>query len=69
MTSMQPGNTGIDPRLSFADPLLDGLLLLCKLQGAPVSRASLSAGLPPAHHRLRHALLPRAAARAGLQAR
>ena len=44
MTSMEPGHTGIDPRLSFDDPLLDGLLILCKLHGATVSRASLSAG-------------------------
>jgi len=66
---MEPGNTGVDPRLSFDDPLLDGLLILCKLHGATVSRASLSAGLPMAHQRLSLDLLPRAAARAGLQAR
>jgi ATP-binding cassette subfamily C protein LapB len=69
VTSMEPGNTGVDPRLSFDDPLLDGLLILCKLHGATVSRASLSAGLPMAHQRLSLDLLPRAAARAGLQAR
>lgn len=69
MTSMEPGNTGVDPRLSFDDPLLDGLLILCKLHGATVSRASLSAGLPMAHQRLSLDLLSRAAARAGLQAR
>ena len=69
MTSMEPGNTGVDPRLSFDDPLLDGLLILCKLHGATVSRASLSAGLPMAHQRLSLDLLPRAAARASLQAR
>ena len=69
MTSMEPGNTGVDPRLSFDDPLLDGLLILCKLHGATVSRASLSAGLPMAHQRMSLDLLPRAAARAGLQAR
>ena len=69
MTSMEPGNTGVDPRLSFDDPLLDGLLILCKLHGATVSRASLSAGLPLNKQRLSLDLLPRAAARAGLQAR
>ncbi|WP_322614402.1 type I secretion system permease/ATPase [Pseudomonas sp. BIC9C] len=69
MTSMEPGNPGVDPRLSFDDPLLDGLLILCKLHGATVSRTSLSAGLPMAHQRLSLDLLPRAAARAGLQAR
>ncbi|KGU84441.1 type I secretion system permease/ATPase [Pseudomonas mediterranea] len=69
MTSMEPAIPGADPRLSFDDPLLDGLLILCKLHGATVSRASLSAGLPMAHQRLSLDLLPRAAARAGLQAR
>ncbi|MNO60103.1 Toxin RTX-I translocation ATP-binding protein [compost metagenome] len=67
MTSMQPA--ALDPRQSFDDPLLDGLLILCKLHGCTVSRASLSAGLPLAQQRLSQELLPRAAARAGLQAR
>src|SRR6186997_2379146 len=66
---METGNTGVDPRLSFDDPLLDGLLILCKLHGATVSRASLSAGLPLNKQRLSLDLLPRAAARASLQAR
>nr|WP_223194945.1 type I secretion system permease/ATPase [Pseudomonas sp. PSB18] len=66
---MEPAIPGADPRLSFDDPLLDGLLILCKLHGAAVSRASLSAGLPMAHQRLSLDLLPRATARAGLQAR
>ncbi|UVJ45318.1 type I secretion system permease/ATPase [Pseudomonas sp. LS1212] len=69
MTSMQPASSVLDPRLSFDDPLLDGLLILCKLHGCTVSRASLSAGLPLAQQRLSLELLPRAAARAGLQAR
>ena len=69
MTSMEPVTLGADPRLNFDDPLLDGLLILCKLHGATVSRASLSAGLPMAHQRLSLDLLPRAAARASLQAR
>ena len=68
MTSMQPASTA-DPRQSFDDPLLDGLLILCKLHGAAVSRSSLCAGLPLAEQRLTLDLLPRAAARAGLQAR
>ena len=51
------------------DPLLDGLLILCRLHGCAVSRSSLSAGLPLAGERLGAPLLPRAAARAGLQAR
>ncbi|RWU24936.1 type I secretion system permease/ATPase [Pseudomonas alkylphenolica] len=69
MTSMQPASSAADPRLSFDDPLLDGLLILCKLHGCTVSRAGLSAGLPLALQRLSPDLLPRAAARAGLQAR
>ncbi|MGV8919963.1 MAG: type I secretion system permease/ATPase [Pseudomonas sp.] len=62
-------NVTVDPRLSFDDPLLDALLILCKLHDCTVSRASLSAGLPLRQQRLTVDLLPRAAARAGLQAR
>jgi len=69
VTSMQPASSAADPRLSFDDPLLDGLLILCKLHGCTLSRAGLSAGLPLAQQRLSLDLLPRAAARAGLQAR
>ncbi|MNJ14964.1 Toxin RTX-I translocation ATP-binding protein [compost metagenome] len=69
MTSMQPASPATDPRHSFDDPLLDGLLILCKLHGCTVTRAGLSAGLPLAQQRLGLELLPRAAARAGLQAR
>ncbi len=69
MTSMQPAGPATDPRLSFDDPLLDGLLILCKLHGCAVSRASLSAGLPLAQQRMSAELLPRAAARASLSAR
>ncbi|MGH8353382.1 MAG: type I secretion system permease/ATPase [Pseudomonas sp.] len=58
-----------DPRLSHDDPLLDGLLILCKLHGCSASRASLSAGLPMPEQCLSAELLPRAAARAGLQGR
>ena len=69
MTSMErPGLSG-DPRLHHDDPLLDGLLILCKLHGCPASRGSLSAGLPLAEQRLSADLLARAAARAGLQGR
>lgn len=65
MTSMQSAQ----PRVDIDDPLLDGLLILCRLQGCTASRASLCSGLPMAGQRLSLALLPRAAARAGLQAR
>lgn len=74
MTSMQPAGPVAETRLGLDDshpddPLLDGLLILCKLQGCPASRASLCSGLPLAQQRLDLGLLPRAAARAGLQAR
>ncbi|MFP1740081.1 type I secretion system permease/ATPase [Lonsdalea quercina] len=58
-----------DPRNRHDDPLLDSLLILCKLQGKTASRTTLTAGLPLAEQRLTVELLPRAAARAGLQAR
>ncbi|RAU49699.1 MULTISPECIES: type I secretion system permease/ATPase [unclassified Pseudomonas] len=58
-----------DPRSTFDDPLLDGLLILCRLHDCHASRTSLSAGLPLAQQSLSVELLPRAAARAGLQAR
>lgn len=58
-----------DPRTSHDDPLLDGLLILCKQHGCAASRATLSAGLPLSEQKLTPALLPRAAARAGLQGR
>ncbi|SFP83205.1 type I secretion system permease/ATPase [Pseudomonas borbori] len=70
MTTMErAGPTSSDPRLSHDDPLLDGLLILCKLHGCSASRGSLSAGLPLPEQRLSVDLLPRAAARAGLQGR
>ncbi|MDD2060878.1 type I secretion system permease/ATPase [Pseudomonas sp. GD03860] len=69
MTSMQPASPAADPRQSFDDPLLDGLLILCKLHGCTVTRSGLTAGLPLAQQRLSPDLLPRAAARTGLQAR
>lgn len=58
-----------DPRARHDDPLLDGLLILCAIQGKPASRTTLTAGLPLEHQRLTASLLPRAAARAGLQGR
>ncbi|MEQ9860972.1 type I secretion system permease/ATPase [Pectobacterium cacticida] len=58
-----------DPRSRHDDPLLDSLLILCTLQGKPASRTTLTAGLPLANQRLPVKLLPRAAARAGLQGR
>ncbi len=69
MTSMERPGLSSDPRLHHDDPLLDGLLILCKLHDCPASRGSLSAGLPLAEQRLSADLLARAAARAGLQGR
>lgn len=50
------------------DPLLDCLVELTRHHGHALSRDALSAGLPLVDHRLTPALLPRAAARAGLTA-
>ena len=58
-----------DPRSQHDDPLLDGLLTLCSLHHKPASRAMLTTGLPLPLQRLTADLLPRAAARAGLQGR
>ena len=58
-----------DPRSQHDDPLLDGLLALCSLHHKPASRAMLTTGLPLPSQRLTADLLPRAAARAGLQGR
>lgn len=58
-----------DPRGPLDDPLLDGLLILCQLHQKAASRAMLTSGLPLAQQRLTAELLPRAAMRAGLQAR
>lgn len=60
---------GNDPRDRHDDPLLDSLLSLCTLHQKDASRASLTAGLPLPEQRLTPDLLPRAAARAGLQGR
>ncbi|MDH0748951.1 type I secretion system permease/ATPase [Pseudomonas sp. GD03842] len=60
---------GHDPRSQHDDPLLDGLLTLCALHHKPASRAMLSTGLPLPDQRFTPDLLPRAAARAGLQGR
>lgn len=57
------------PRVETDDPLLDGLLLLCRLRDRAISRGQLVSGLPLPAQRLTAELLPRAAARAGLQGR
>ncbi|MGQ7958466.1 type I secretion system permease/ATPase [Pseudomonas sp. SP16.1] len=69
--AVDPGlaQTRSDPRDRYDDPLLDSLLSLCALHQKSVSRAMLTAGLPLPEQRLTAELLPRAAARAGLQGR
>ena len=69
MTTMERAASTSDPRLSHDDPLLDGLLILCRLHGCPASRASLTTGLPMANQRLSVDLLQRSASRAGLRGR
>lgn len=69
MTTMEMAGATVDPRQSHDDPLLDGLLILCRLHECPASRGSLTAGLPLANQRLTPDLLARAAARVGLQGR
>jgi len=59
----------VDPRAVHEDPLLDCLVELARIHGTPATAQALSAGLPLEAHRLTPALLPRAAARAGLSAR
>lgn len=58
-----------DPPSQHDDPLLDCLLTLCVLHQKPASRVMLTTGLPLPAQRLSPELLPRAAARAGLQGR
>ncbi|MNF63514.1 Toxin RTX-I translocation ATP-binding protein [compost metagenome] len=69
MTTMERTDSPRDPHQGHDDPLLDGLLILCRLHGRTASRASLCSGLPLPGQRMSAELLPRAAARAGLQAR
>ncbi len=66
---LSQAQTRSDPRDRYDDPLLDSLLSLCSLHQKSVSRAMLTAGMPLPEQRLSAELLPRAAARAGLQGR
>lgn len=58
-----------DPRLNHDDPLLDCLMVVCKLHGIITSRNVLTAGLPLQSNCLTLSTVPRAAQRAGLKAR
>jgi ATP-binding cassette subfamily C protein LapB len=65
--------TTASPRLRedliHADPLLDGLVEICRLHGRAASRATLSAGMPLVEGRMTLELAERAAARAGMATR
>lgn len=58
-----------DPRQTHDDPLLDALMIICKLHNINTSRNVLTTGLPLESHRLTLDAFPRAAGRAGLKAR
>lgn len=58
-----------DPRQSHDDPLLDALMIVCKLHNIVTSRNVLTTGLPLEAHTLTMESFPRAAGRAGLKAR
>jgi len=58
-----------DPRQMHDDPLLDALMIVCKLHNIATSRNVLTTGLPLGSHTLTLDAFPRAAGRAGLKAR
>lgn len=58
-----------DPRKMHDDPLLDALMIVCKLHNIATSRNVLTTGLPLGSHTLTLDAFPRAAGRAGLKAR
>lgn len=58
-----------DPRQTHDDPLLDALMIICKMHNIATSRTVLTTGLPLETHSLTLDAFPRAAGRAGLKAR
>jgi ATP-binding cassette subfamily C protein LapB len=58
-----------DPRQTHDDPLLDCLMILCKLHNIITTRQAITSGLPLQNHSLTLSVFPRAAQRAGLKAR
>lgn len=58
-----------DPRQAHDDPLLDALMIICKMHNIATSRTVLTTGLPLETHSLTLEAFPRAAGRAGLKAR
>ena len=59
----------VDPSEKYPDPLLDCLMIICKLHNIITSRNALTAGLPLEDNCLTPSTFPRAAQRAGLKAR
>lgn len=68
-SSQENNNIKYDPQQNHDDPLLDCLLVICKLHNIITSRNALTAGLPLEENRLTQSTFPRAAQRAGLKAR
>ena len=58
-----------DPRQNHDDPLLDALMIICKLHNIMTSRHVLTSGLPLQANQLTLGVFPRAAKRANLKAR
>lgn len=67
--SAKPSNWRIGEHGTHFDPLLDSLVSISRVYGISTTQESLSAGLPLENNLITPALLPRAAARAGLTAR
>ena len=65
----KPSTWRLGEHSTHFDPLLDSLVSIARIYGTATTQESLSAGLPLENNLLTPALLPRAAARAGLTAR
>lgn len=65
----KPAHWRIGEHGTHFDPLLDSLVSISRVYGISTSQEALSAGLPLENNLITPALLPRAAARAGLTAR
>lgn len=60
-SSSDNADTRYDPQQNHDDPLLDSLLVICKLHNIITSRNALTAGLPLEDNRLTSQTFPRAA--------
>ena len=65
----KPAHWRIGEHGTHFDPLLDSLVSISRIYGISTTQEALSAGLPLENNLVTPALLPRAAARAGLTAR